>query len=93
MQLYVQAWLLDKDGNLCPLADNQIEFYTDNLLKVKGVDNGSPISLERFKASSRKAFNGKCLVVLQNTKGKTGAGILTAKSKGLQNCSISLKIK
>lgn len=90
---FVTVEILDKDGNLCPLADNQIEFYTDNLLKVKGVDNGSPISLERFKASSRKAFNGKCLVVLQNTKGKTGAGILTAKSKGLQNCSISLKIK
>ena len=33
---------------------------------IAGVDNGSPISMEKFKDNHRKAFYGKCLVVLQN---------------------------
>ena len=29
-----------------------------------GVDNGNPVSMERFKDNKRKAFNGRCLVVV-----------------------------
>ena len=47
-----------------------------------GVDNGSPVSLERFKADRRKAFYGKALIILQNN-GADGAATLTAASPGL----------
>jgi hypothetical protein len=35
--------------------------------KIVGVDNGNPISLESFKGSTRKAFSGKCLAIVQST--------------------------
>jgi len=38
---------------------------------IAGVDNGSETSMELFKASERKAFNGLCLAVIQS-KEKSG---------------------
>ncbi len=56
---------------------------------IAGVDNGSPISLEPFKANQRKAFYGKCLVVLQNN-GADGDIQLKASSDGLQEETIRI---
>jgi beta-galactosidase len=59
---------------------------------IAGVDNGSPISMERFKDNQRKAFYGKCLVVLQNN-GKKGNITLKALSDGLQGTEIKINAK
>ena len=45
--------------------------------------------MERFKDNKRKAFYGKCLVVLQNT-GKPGEAKLTATSEGLSQAEVSI---
>lgn len=87
---YVTVEILDKEGNLCPNAENLVQFRVEGPAIVAGVDNGSPISLERFKADHRKAFYGKCLVVLQNN-GKRGKIKLNALSDGLNTAQISIK--
>lgn len=80
---FVTVEVLDKEGNLCPNADNDITFNVEGNAFIAGVDNGSPYSMERFKSNRRKAFYGKCLVVLQNN-GNTGVATLTANSNGLK---------
>ncbi len=87
---FVTVEILDKDGNLCPNADNLVQFETVGNGFIAGVDNGSPISLERFKDNKRKAFYGKCLVVLQNN-GKKGKISLKATSEGLKDAHIDIK--
>jgi beta-galactosidase len=87
---YVTVEILDKEGNLCPNAENLVQFRVEGPAIIAGVDNGSPISLERFKADHRKAFYGKCLVVLQNN-GKRGKIKLNALSDGLNTAQISIK--
>jgi beta-galactosidase len=84
--------VLDKDGNLCPNADNEVQFQVDGEAFIAGVDNGSPMSLERFKADHRKAFNGKCLVVVQN-KGRKGRVAVKATSQGLKSGEATLEVK
>ena len=95
---FVEVDVVDKDGNLCPNAENQVFFSLQNengisekALKCKvgervpeilGVDNGCQTSLERFKADNRKAFFGKCLVVLK------GKGTLTAKAVDLKEAKL-----
>lgn len=86
---FITVEILDKDGNLCPNASNLVNFSLEGNAFIAGVDNGSPISLERFKDNKRKAFYGKCLVVLQNN-GSTGKATLTATSDGLQNSKIEI---
>ncbi len=68
---FVTIEILDKDGNLCPNADNLVKFDIDGAGFIAGVDNGSQTSLESFKAPQRHAFYGKCLVIIQNN-GRTG---------------------
>ena len=79
---YVKAVVVDKDGNRCPWAENQIVFDTD--ADIIGVDNGCQTSMERFKDTKRKAFFGRCFVVV------SGHGTLTAKAIGLKSNTIKL---
>lgn len=86
---FITVEILDKDGNLCPNASNLVNFAIEGNATIAGVDNGSPISLERFKDNKRHAFYGKCLVVLQNN-GTQGKATLKATSNGLQNATIEI---
>jgi beta-galactosidase len=71
---FITAEVVDKDGNLCPWADDMIYFIGEGDGRILGTDNGCQTSMERFTAPQRKAFFGKCLVVV------SGKGSITAKS-------------
>ena len=75
---FITAEVVDKDGNLCPWAEDQIYFIYEGEGKVIGTDNGCQTSMENFKAPQRKAFFGKCMVVVR------GKGSITAKSATLK---------
>lgn len=79
---FVTVEIVDKDGNLCPNAENDVTFAVEGSGFIAGVDNGNPISMEKFKDNHRKAFYGKCLVVVQNN-GEDGNIKLTATAEGL----------
>ena len=87
---FVTVEVLDKEGRLCPNADNEVTFAVEGVGFIAGVDNGYPISMERFKDNHRKAFYGKCLVVIQNN-GQFGNIKLTATAKGLAKATVKIK--
>lgn len=80
---YILVEIIDKDGNLCPLAENQVYFNVTGAGFNAGVDNGSPISLERFKDDKRKAFYGKAMLIVRNDNTE-GPVTITATSEGLK---------
>ena len=79
---FVKVEVVDENGNRCPWAENQVFFDTD--ATIIGVDNGNQTSIERFNDNKRKAFFGRCFVVLD------GHGTLKAKSSGLPTATIKL---
>lgn len=89
---FVTVEVLDKDNNLCPLSENLINFEVKGNTFIAGVGNGCQTSMERFKDNKRNAFNGKCLVVLQNN-GEKGTATLTANSNGLESSTVEIKSK
>jgi len=84
---YITVSITDKDGNVVPDADNEVKFDVSGPGFIAGVDNGLQTSMEPFQASSRKAFNGKCLAIVQS-KAQAGKIMLTASSPGLQSLTI-----
>jgi beta-galactosidase len=80
---FVTLRVLDADGNLCPRADNSISYTVDGPAQIAGLCNGDATSLESFKGTQMKTFNGKCAVYLQSREGETGKVTLTAISDGL----------
>ena len=82
---FVNASVTDASGTLCPHASDQLFFETTPGLQIVGVDNGCQTSMERFKDTRRRAFHGRCMVVVR------GKGTLTARGYGLQEHSIQIE--
>ena len=93
---FITAEVVDKDGNLCPWAEDQITFISEGGL-ILGTDNGCQTSMERMRvvatpenpypSPQRKVFFGKCMVVVK------GNGSITAKSPMLQSDVIEFTVK
>jgi beta-galactosidase len=82
---YVLVEALDKDGVLCPLADNQISFVIDGPAEIAGVGNGNPISFEPFQDSMRRLFHGKAMLIVRTIDGEAGNIQIRARGNGLSD--------
>ena len=78
---FVTVSLLDKDGNECPLADDELTFEVTGAGIFKAACNGDATSLEPFTQPQMKLFSGKLVVVVQSKKQK---GDITLKVKDTQ---------
>ncbi len=89
---FVTVKVVDKDGNLCPEATDEIRF------KVKGSGvycagaNGNPASLESFQIPRMKVFSGMMTAVIQTTD-KAGAIVLEATGSGLKKATLTVESK
>jgi beta-galactosidase len=87
---FVTVRIEDKDGNLCPLADNLVRFKVEGAGRIAAVDNGNAATVEPFQASSRKAFNGLALLIVRSERGRQGDIRVTATSSGLSAAAATL---
>ena len=78
---FITVSLLDKDGNECPLADDELTFEVTGAGIFKAACNGDATSLEPFTQPQMKLFSGKLVVVVQSKKQK---GNITLKVKDTQ---------
>jgi beta-galactosidase len=86
---FVTVSIKDKEGNLCPLAENLIHFTVSGAGKLRAVDNGNAASLESFEADNRKAFSGKCMAIIQSSN-EQGMIIIKASGAGLQSATLKI---
>jgi hypothetical protein len=86
---YVTTDIQDANGNFVAKATNMVNFSVSGPGKLVGVDNGNPIDLASYKGTSRAAFSGKCLAIVQSTGG-AGTITLTASSSGLIGASVNI---
>mgnify|MGYP000862277524 FL=1 len=89
---FITVTVSDRDGNTVPHAANLVTFSVEGPGTIAGVDNGSQTSMEPFRADYRKAYNGKCLVVLKAGKEK-GEIRITASSEGLPDAAVVVKVR
>ena len=78
---FITVSLLDKDGNECTLADDELTFEVTGAGTFKAACNGDATSLESFTQPQMKLFSGKLVVVVQSKKQK---GDITLKVKDTQ---------
>ena len=88
----IKIEIVDKDGRVCPDADNLVKFKIEGTGVIAGVGNGNPVSHEYFKAKERKAFHGLCLAIVQS-KRERGTIRLSAESEGLQTAEVLIQVK
>lgn len=87
---FVTVRVVDKDGNLCPLAENEIRFKVKGAGVYRAGANGNPISLESFQLPKMKVFSGMMTAIVASD-GKPGKMTLEATSKGLLKGSVTIE--
>ena len=68
--IYLTVSMVDKDGNLCPDADDELTFEVTGAAKFKAVCNGDATSLEMFHLPHMRLFHGQLVVTVQSNKAK-----------------------
>ncbi|MRX46813.1 DUF4982 domain-containing protein [Pedobacter puniceum] len=86
---FVTVSVVDKDGNPCPTASNQLNFKVKGEGVFKAACNGDATSLEQFNLSTMKLFSGKLVVLVQSVK-KAGKIELLVSGKGLKDGVLAL---
>lgn len=87
---FVTVSVVDKDGNLCPAADNLIEFSVAGEGHYRAGANGNSVSLELFHEPRMKVFSGMMTAIVESND-IPGTITLTARSKGLKSAKIVIK--
>ena len=88
---FITVSLLDKDGNECPLADDELTFEVKGAGTFKAACNGDATSLDSFTQPHMRLFSGKLVIVVQS-KVQKGDIILTVKD-GKRNMEKSLTLQ
>ena len=88
---FITVSLLDKDGNECPLADDELTFEVKGAGIFKAACNGDATSLDSFTQPHMRLFSGKLVIVVQS-KAQKGDIILTVKD-GKRNMEKSLTLQ
>ena len=88
---FITVSLLDKDGNECPLADDELTFEVKGAGTFKAACNGDATSLDSFTQPHMRLFSGKLVIVVQS-KAQKGDIILTVKD-GKRNMEKSLTLQ
>lgn len=88
----VKVSIIDENGIVVPNAENQVVFEVTGAGHLLGLGNGDPGCRENDKASSRHAFSGLLLALIQSNE-ESGDIVVRAESEGLQKGEIVLQAK
>src|SRR6476646_2922856 len=82
----------DAQDRMVPITDNDVTFKVSGEGSLIGVGNGDPADQASDKGTSRKAFSGYCMAVVQSTK-KAGIITVEASSPGLTAATVTIEGK
>ena len=89
---YITVELLDANGVRNPKAENLVHFEIEGAGTIVGVGNANPVSLESYQLPQRKAWQGKCLVVIKSTK-TVGKITVKAAANGMPAAQLAVDSK
>ncbi len=89
---FVTVSVVDKKGNSCPTATQQLNFSVTGKGTYRAACNGDATSLEQFHLPTMKLFSGKLVVLVQSTS-EAGKIELTVTGKGLKRGKLAFNSK
>ena len=82
----------DAQDRVVPITNNDVTFNITGPGKLIGVGNGDPTDQASDKGTSRKAFSGYCMAIVQSTEG-AGSVTVEATSPGLSSATVTIPVK
>jgi beta-galactosidase len=87
---YITVELTDEKGIRNPKEERLVKFEIEGEGKIVGVGNANPVSTESYRLPQRKAWQGRCLVIVKST-GNAGKIRLTASAEGLTPVQVEIQ--
>jgi len=87
---YITVDLLDPEGILHPKAENEITVEIEGPGKVIAIASSNPVSTESFQQMKRKAYKGRCLIVVKSIQ-EPGEINIVVHAEGLKQDSLIIK--
>lgn len=88
--VYVTVEIIDEKGILNPNAENQLTFTVTGAGAIAGVDNANLKDTDLYVANTRKAWNGRALVIIKSN-GESGTINLEVTAPGLKKSVIKIQ--
>lgn len=88
---FVTVSLVDKEGNPCPTADNEMAFDVKGAGSFRAVCNGDATSLVTFNSHQMPLFSGKLVVIVEGEQ--PGTATLTVSSEGLPDATLPIEVE
>jgi beta-galactosidase len=88
---YVTVELTDARGVRNPKAENLVRFSVEGPGTIAAVGNANPVSTESYQQPQRKAWQGRCLVVVKSER-RAGRVIVKASSQGLPPATLAINV-
>jgi beta-galactosidase len=82
----------DAQGRVVPITENDVTFKVTGAARLLGTGNGDPTNQQPDKGSSRKAFSGYCMALVQSIK-KGGDITVEATAAGLEPARVTIAAK
>ncbi|MBR6432907.1 MAG: DUF4982 domain-containing protein [Bacteroides sp.] len=89
---FVTVRVVDEQGNLCPMAGNEISFKVKGAGSYRAGANGNPVSLESFQLPKMKVFSGMMTAIVASSE-TPGKITLEATAKGLTKGVLTIESK
>jgi len=86
---FVTVSIVDKNDVINPKAVNLVRFNVEGPGSIIAVGSSNPISTESYQQPQRKAYKGKCLVIIKSQQ-KPGDIILRVSSDSLPAADIQI---
>ncbi len=86
---FITVSVVDKDGNLCPHADDLVKFKVKGAGTYRAGANGNSASLDLFHEPQMHFFNGKLTAIVESLE-QPGTIKLEASAKGVKSASIDI---
>jgi beta-galactosidase len=89
---FITVRIEDAQGNICPLANNLVNFTIDGEGVIAAVGNGDATCLTPFNSTKMESFNGLCMIYIKSSE-KVGDIKVTAHSNILKSDTLTIKSK
>ncbi len=88
---YIPVKVVDKNGNLCPYADNSVDFSVKGAGVYVASDSGDQCSTRTFSETFCPVFHGQCVMTVKAVE--EGILSITANSPELEHCQVYISVE
>jgi beta-galactosidase len=89
---FITVEILDENNIRNPKAANLVNFEIEGPGTIVAVGSSNPFGIESFVQPKRKAYQGRCLVIVRSAR-EAGSIVLTASSDGLQQDQVTIRVE